>query len=295
MSKNCFKPYTERNTIQNNAFPVYFCTQSNHSKPFDNFHIHPYSEILIITEGSIFFQAERKIFEMQKGDLVLIAPCLVHDISVPRNAEKNIIHFHRNLFERYIIQQKEKNNILNISNNGYYIYRRKSGIKEIDDILKYAMQRLPQWYRCPDRSLAKQNTAAFLGELILLLFQFRRHLPHKHFPNNEMNKFDSIIWEILQYIEQNVTKSIDLQFIASQFDFEYSAISRYFKKKTGYCFKDYLNNLRVQMAETLISTSDAPLTEIAFSCGFNSQSYFIEVFRKHKGMSPGEYRKKTSS
>ena len=32
-------------------------------------------------------------------------------------------------------------------------------------------------------------------------------------------------------------------------------------------------------------------TEVAEKCGFSSESYFIQFFYKHMGMSPGSYRK----
>ena len=41
---------------------------------------------------------------------------------------------------------------------------------------------------------------------------------------------------------------------------------------------------------TLLRNTDLPVTDIAFTCGFNSSQYFAEVFKKHARMTPSEFR-----
>jgi AraC-like DNA-binding protein len=53
---------------------------------------------------------------------------------------------------------------------------------------------------------------------------------------------------------------------------------------------EYLNNYRVEMASRALITTDKPITEIAFSCGFNDLSYFIKTFKKCKGITPKSFR-----
>ncbi|MCB6603699.1 helix-turn-helix transcriptional regulator, partial [Erysipelatoclostridium ramosum] len=54
---------------------------------------------------------------------------------------------------------------------------------------------------------------------------------------------------------------------------------------------NYLIRLRVQQAKELLETTNYSIAQISDSCGFSSQSYFSQVFKKACGMTPNAYRK----
>ena len=60
---------------------------------------------------------------------------------------------------------------------------------------------------------------------------------------------------------------------------------------TGHTPVEYLNVYRISKAAKLLLNTDEPVTQIALDCGYNDLSYFIKQFGKHKGMSPGKFRK----
>jgi AraC-like DNA-binding protein len=51
----------------------------------------------------------------------------------------------------------------------------------------------------------------------------------------------------------------------------------------------YLNEYRVSLAASMLSTSEIPITTVAFEVGFETLSHFNTTFRKVIGMSPTEY------
>lgn len=63
--------------------------------------------------------------------------------------------------------------------------------------------------------------------------------------------------------------------------------SRYFHTGLG----DYLRQVKVHRAMTLLGDPERLLTEIAFECGFADQSHFIRSFRNYFGVTPLEYRR----
>ena len=69
-------------------------------------------------------------------------------------------------------------------------------------------------------------------------------------------------------------------------------ISRFFSQKIGCNFSTYLNALRVQHAEKLLTATDFPVTEICYLAGFESLSTFYRVFSQINGISPTAYKKK---
>jgi AraC family transcriptional regulator len=71
-------------------------------------------------------------------------------------------------------------------------------------------------------------------------------------------------------------------------------LARVFRQIHGCSLGDYLRRLRAESACRLLTTSDAPLVEIALAAGFSDQSHFSKVFRSQTGMSPKQFRKSFS-
>ena len=66
---------------------------------------------------------------------------------------------------------------------------------------------------------------------------------------------------------------------------------RYFRSLTGRTPIDYLNYYRIECASEMLSTKDITIREVAISCGFNDESYFIKTFNKYKGITPKQFMK----
>jgi len=67
-----------------------------------------------------------------------------------------------------------------------------------------------------------------------------------------------------------------------------------FKETTGMTFLDYLNNYRIMRAEWALLHTRDPILQIAVRHGFNNLNTFNRVFKKCKGCTPSDFRKKHS-
>ncbi|MBQ2968120.1 MAG: helix-turn-helix transcriptional regulator [Clostridia bacterium] len=104
-----------------------------------------------------------------------------------------------------------------------------------------------------------------------------------------LNKLDFV----LEYIEQNYNTRLDIAKLAYSVGFSYSYFAKTFKAGTGYKFTEYVNNLRLRRAEQMLfEKPDAPITYIAMECGFNSTSYFIQLFKERNGVTPNEFKRR---
>lgn len=63
-----------------------------------------------------------------------------------------------------------------------------------------------------------------------------------------------------------------------------------FRKHYGCTVGEYVRRLRIEAACREISGTDVPLSEIAPACGFYDQSHFTNIFKRHTGMTPAQYR-----
>ena len=97
------------------------------------------------------------------------------------------------------------------------------------------------------------------------------------------------IQEVATYIFEHYTENILLEDVAEKFHMSKSFLSQRFKTATGFGFKEYIINLRIQNASRLLLETDKSITDIAFECGFNDSNYFGDSFRRIKGVSPRKY------
>lgn len=67
-------------------------------------------------------------------------------------------------------------------------------------------------------------------------------------------------------------------------------ISGLLKKHLNVSFKQYLNQVRIEEAKHLLSSTDRTITEIALMVGYNNTTHFNRIFKQSAGISPKEYR-----
>lgn len=96
--------------------------------------------------------------------------------------------------------------------------------------------------------------------------------------------------QLLTYISQHYLH-LTLSELADSFHKSKSSISHSFKQDNGITLKSYCNRLKINDAKALLQTTNLPVTDIAYTVGFESLSYFITVFKKLNGCSPLQYRK----
>ena len=99
------------------------------------------------------------------------------------------------------------------------------------------------------------------------------------------------IKNVLDYIAQNYFSNITLDSLARIAGMNPKYFCRYFRSMTERTPIDYLNYYRIECACEMLSTKDIPIKEVALSCGFNDESYFIKTFHKYKGVTPRQFIK----
>lgn len=79
--------------------------------------------------------------------------------------------------------------------------------------------------------------------------------------------------------------------LAKQVGLSRSVLASRFRTTVGSTVMDYVNERRMELAETLLSGSRMPLTEIALNAGYESEISFGRAFRRWAGAPPGQYRR----
>ena len=108
----------------------------------------------------------------------------------------------------------------------------------------------------------------------------------------ELKGVSAAIKEIKAFVEQNYSKKdFSLQEAAEHVNLSCQHLSRIFKKEMGITFIDYVTSVRIRKSIDLFQDEELKIYEIAEQAGYATQHYFSNVFKKHLGVSPGEYRK----
>ena len=246
-------------------------------------HIHPYYEIFYLVNGDCTFFINHDIYKLNKGDLVIVPEGELHKSTYPQ----------RGFSEQYCLCFKD---------NNLEWLKDIIGGEIVNASLKMGVISIPEKRRDYVEALMKKMlfeskeqdvlSAAFIkiGLIELLLFIIRC----QRFEQNVIKEIDvdnQLMQQIATYIYNNYNQKITLEHMADKFHISKSYLSKKFKSVTGFGFKEYLVNVRIKNACTLLLDTNKSITDIAFECGFNDSNYFGDAFRHVKGMSPNKYRR----
>jgi AraC-like DNA-binding protein len=95
---------------------------------------------------------------------------------------------------------------------------------------------------------------------------------------------------ITHYLHENFHLDITRHSVAEAFHLSPESISRIFAVCGAAGFTQQLNQIRLEHATRLMHDPSLQISEIAYRCGYARANYFIRLFRKQYGMTPGEYR-----
>ena len=101
---------------------------------------------------------------------------------------------------------------------------------------------------------------------------------------------DSLVFKVLSYIENNyvcgsLTELSEIMF------YDFNALSREIKKKTGKTFTELMQEKRLSQAVFLLKNTDIGIDSVATSVGYENISYFHRLFKQKYGVTPKQYRK----
>ena len=96
-------------------------------------------------------------------------------------------------------------------------------------------------------------------------------------PRRNNNEF---ITKTVEYIGANLTADLSLEALSKSVGFSPVYFHKLFKASTGKTLRDYVEEQRLKRSVDLLLSTDLTLTQIAYACGFSSQSYFSYAFKK---------------
>jgi AraC-like DNA-binding protein len=104
---------------------------------------------------------------------------------------------------------------------------------------------------------------------------------------------DNLMDRIMKCINENLSDpDFNVEKLTEQVGISRAQLHRKMKEITGISAGDFIRNLRLEQAARLIVENKINVTQVAYAVGFNNQTHFSTVFKKHYGMTPTEYQSK---
>lgn len=279
---------SEQIQYKNPAIPIY--VNRGDLKTFPDLaalcHWHEDVELLMPVEGSLSYNVNGKQLEIPEGDAVFVNTRHMHYGFSTHGEDCRYICLTFRMDQLCANQEIRNRYILPILTTPHL-----AGLVLHQDIA--AHQPVLAAIRQIDAIHREGHPGFELLELSWLfqLWQALYAIVEKHIGGADAADQQTMIQkQMLEFIHTHYPERITLNDIAAAGGVCRTRCCRIFRQYLGRTPNDYLNSFRLEKGAELLRSTDFPITEIAGACGFNSASYFTELFTRQKGCSPKAYR-----
>ena len=234
---------------------------------------HRHVEICMVMEDSLTLTMEDASYKLEKGDLYVIFPNVLHGVDLS-HVKKKVWMFAPELLP-------EISHVL-LSRKPVCPVLRSESVGPLVDHLLDRCVRLCRRDKARYRQVLLAHTTALIHELMLAL------------ELTEQGTNRGLASQLASYLMENYQSDISLDSAASSLGCSKFYISHTISALFGCNFRTLVNNYRIGAAQEMLLKSEKNIWEVAYACGFQNQSTFNRAFFKVCGMTPTEYRRTQS-
>ncbi|WP_105618804.1 AraC family transcriptional regulator [Vallitalea okinawensis] len=238
-------------------------------------HWHEEVELFYICEGISHIHVSQTDYCLRPDDLLIIGSKAIHAIDDQQNNRKIMLQFHPSLF----------NCVLNDPDISKFIYNFYYSTQ------KYNIDTTPlltffEGLKTLDHRI--QSPLLVQSKILELTHHLYKNYKDKCSSTHILN--NPIIQQVEQFVANNYEAVITLDMIANEVNLSKYYFTRYFKEHKGITFGQYLREYRIKKALNYLIKTDIAVTEIAYTCGFDSIKTFNRIFKHYTSLSPTQYR-----
>ena len=246
-------------------------------------HSHDFYEIFLTVEGTVTHLVNGIVQKLPEGSLVFIRPDDTHgyiydepesrkttyiNLAFSSETARQLFIFLSPDFPSDELLSCDMPPTVNLS-----VVEKKRLLSQISEL------NIVNWQ---DKKALKVKMRAILADVFSRHFNFSRQATQNSLP----------VWlsSLLSKMEhpENFAAGMDRMISLSGKSREH--LARSVKKYCGITLAEYINELRLNHAASLLSRTDIPIIEICYSCGFGSMSYFYRIFKNKYSTSPHGFR-----
>lgn len=269
--------------VMRGSDPIRFVHNKTPDKPENHvLHLNNYVEIYVYVSGNHHYIVEDSLYELRRGDIVVINPREVH----------KALALGEVLYERfYFLVDCHTFDGMSLDPLKPILGKPSTAgnlISPDDKTREQILEMLYQISACFEDGRDDQLRA--LSFFLRILDEINRHLHLSSSENSDLTRTPTLLGRILGYIADNTAEIQSITEISSALGLTPQYLSSYFSKHIGTPLKTYIQAKKIALAKDLLDKG-ADVTQACYECGFNDCSYFIRIFKKYVGMTPMTYRK----
>lgn len=233
-----------------------------------NFHENP--EILWFVGGKGFVIYDNRKLPVGPGDTVVINSYAVHQVV----SEEELVYF-------CLIIDKDfcRQHAVDISTVQFAEQLRD---RQLDALLSRVVE---------ERGHSKPfaYTAMMTAVLEVLLYLCRNYSTLRTEPVLVDSSQHKLVGEAIRYIKEHIAEKLTVDDLAACVGLSKFYFLREFKRLTGFTPVSYINVLRCEYAKELLRSGKYKVKDVAALSGFENDSYFANVFKRHTGILPSQF------
>ena len=252
-------------------------------------HWHDFSELVIVTSGSGVQNINGSSYQVSAGDVFVITGRTAHYFEDYRNLELVNIIFKESIFKG---MQEYLNRI-----PGYHLVfqiepelRNRRKYRNTLNLPAHSLAYVMELVRKMSLEFETDkigNEAAILSILLELTVYLSRFSDRR-----EADQPMSRLSGLFPILEASYQEDWSFERMAKYSNMSVNTLLRTFQAAVKQSPRQYLTELRLKEACSLLIQTDWLIGEIAFSCGFHDSNYFSKCFHRKYGITPSEFRAK---
>ncbi|MFS0724247.1 helix-turn-helix domain-containing protein [Paenibacillus sp. 1P07SE] len=258
-------------------------------------HTHDFVELVFIESGSALHEMADHRYTLQEGDVFVIEPDVFH--SYTGSGEETVLY--NVLFDPDFLRG-DLASLLHLPAFVQFFYllpflRRNASFVPYQPLHNEQYAVILQHLAAIHQEYVSQHEGWQLLvktrwiECLVLLSRFLKDKPHRE--TAPLIDDGNWIASIRHFIEQHANQPLTLEQMSRLCGMSVSAFTAKFRAATGSSLVDYKHQIQIRDACRLLMETDRKMTDIAYTVGFGDISFFNKIFKKHRGMTPREYRR----
>lgn len=251
---------------------------------YRNSHLHNDFELCVLLEGQLTVNSRKERYQLNPHSIILFNPIQPHElIAEPGGALILSVQISPKFCASYY--PSLANTVFEYSNVTEMLPRDQS--ERIHDMLV----QLTYDYFDQNPGYELMN----VSQLNRLFYELLHSIPYRLISEEERAQHLQRLHRvnrIVNYIEEHYASKLLLSTIAERENLSLSYLSHFIKENLNTTFQQYLNQIRFEKAKQLIIRTPMKLIDICLECGFSDTRYLNNLFLKHYGCTPKQYKER---
>ena len=252
-------------------------------------HYHDCAELLLVSRGNALCQVnDNTRLKFSKGDLFVISGDLAHNIYDVKNFSAYRLLFDLSLLDGLCDEIKNSsgyNSMINMSGIPHIKYGHHAALL----VNEFYFNRITAIF---EEMICEYEHGEYMHETYMIqCLHVLITLIMKCYDDRVRHKKITPADLAVGMMQRHLHEKIVVADITKHFGITPRYFRTLFEERWGIPPAQFLTDLRLRKAKTLLLLTDMTITEIAMTCGFCDSSHFSNVFFKHEGFTPRDYRK----